>query len=234
MRPPGKEYGSEYRLWQYFYGTRRADLDAAILEAIGSSDRSLSWVYPDEVNAPNQHEFENLDFLSTGEFAETVSEFKRVWPTTGTGISWDGIAWAESTPRQLILIEAKANQPELCSAPSGAGEASLKVISSALGRAKSFLRVHYRFSWTKSYYQYANRLFVLSFLERKLSCHLVFLYFTGEKFPDGTPCPRDPEEWRELIHACHLSLGLASPNEPEKLWAHELGKRVHEIFLPVL
>jgi len=134
----------------------------------------------------------------------------------------------------LILIEAKANQPELCSAPSGAGEASLKRITSALERAKSLLHVHHRFSWTNSYYQYANRLFALSFLERKLNCHLVFLYFTGEEFPDGTPCPRDPKAWRELIHACHLSLGLASPDEPDKLWTHELGKRVHEIFLPVL
>jgi hypothetical protein len=91
MRRPEKEYGSEYRLWRYFYGARRADLDAAIMNAIGSPDRSLSWVYPDERNAPNQHEFENLHFLSAPEFAETVSEFKTVWPITGTGISWDGM-----------------------------------------------------------------------------------------------------------------------------------------------
>jgi hypothetical protein len=233
MRRPKKEYGSEYRLWQYFYGVRRAELETAILKAIGLPDHSLRWLYPDEANAPGQHEFENLDFLSTSEFAEVLAEFKTRWPTTGTGISWDGIAWSEGTPRRLILIEAKTNQPELCSSPSGAGEPSLKMISSALGRTKSILRVHHRFSWTKSYYQYANRLFVLSFLERKLDCHLVFLYFIGEKFPDGTPCPRNPEEWRELIRTCHLSLGLASPGEADKLWAHELGKRVHEIFLPV-
>ena len=98
---------------------------------------------------------------------------------------------------------------------------------------KSLLHVHHRFSWTKNYYQHANWLFVLSFLERKLSFHLVFLYFTGEKFPDNTPCPRDPEEWSQLIHARHLTVGLASSGEPDKLRAHELGKGVHEIFLPV-
>src|SRR5579875_921700 len=106
VRRPEKEYGSEYRLWKYFYGKRRRELDAAILKAIGSPDCALSWVYPDETNEPNQHEFENLTFLSTSEFAETVAEFKTVWPVTGTGISWDGIAWAERDPRQLILIEA--------------------------------------------------------------------------------------------------------------------------------
>jgi len=220
-------------LWRYFYGSKRSDLDAAILEAIGYPDCSLSWVYPDEADDPNQREFENLRFLTTKEFAKTAAEFKTVWPATGKGISWDGIAWTESHPRQLILIEAKANQPELCSAPSGAGEASLRMISSALERAKAILDVHHRFTWTKSYYQYANRLFVLSFLQNRLNCHLVFLYFTGEKFPDGTPCPSDSAEWRELIHACHLSLGLASPGEQDKLRANKLGTRVHEIFLPV-
>lgn len=233
MRRPEKEYGSEYRLWRYFYSSKRRDLDAAILEAIGYPDCSLSWVYPDEANDPNQREFENLRFLTTSEFAQTASEFKTVWPATGTGISWDGIAWAESDPRQLILIEAKANQPELCSAPSGASDASLKMISSALGHVKSLLHVHHRFTWTNSYYQYANRLFVLNFLQDRCKCHLVFLYFTGETFPDGTPCPSDSAEWRELIHACHLSLGLASPGERDKLRAHELGKRVHDVFLPV-
>ena len=53
MRRPEKEYGSEYRLWRYFYSSKRCDLDAAILEAIGYPDCSLSWVYPDEANDPN-------------------------------------------------------------------------------------------------------------------------------------------------------------------------------------
>jgi hypothetical protein len=66
MRRPEKEYGSEYRLWKYFYSSKRCDLDAAIIEAIGYHDCSLSWVYPDEANDPRIRETIHACHLSLG------------------------------------------------------------------------------------------------------------------------------------------------------------------------
>lgn len=95
------------------------------------------------------------------------------------------------------------------------------------------LGVNRHFAWTMTYYQYANRLAALHFLtEQRIRAHLVFLYFTGETFPDGTPCPQSEANWRELIRASHLTLGLLTPSEADKLSEHPLGGRVHEVFLP--
>ena len=77
-----------------------------------------------------------------------------------------------------------------------------------------------------TYYQYANRLAFLYFLNviARVPARLVFLYFTGDRFPDGRPCPATIERWNELINARRLTLGL----EHE----HALTDRVHTIFLP--
>jgi hypothetical protein len=52
----------------------------------------------------------------------------------------------------------------------------------------------------------------------------VFVYFYGDRFKGNPFCPRNEGEWRTLIHACHLTVGL-----PEQ---HKLSKRTHELFLP--
>jgi hypothetical protein len=83
------------------------------------------------------------------------------------------------------------------------------------------------FQWLGTYYQYANRLACLYCLNvlRKVPARLVLVYFMGDKFPDARQCPSSEAEWRELIRACHLTLGLS-----EK---HALRNRVHELFIPV-
>jgi hypothetical protein len=84
---------------------------------------------------------------------------------------------------------------------------------------------HRHFIWTASYYQYANRLTVLRFLrDHEVAAHLVLVYFTGDQFPDGRPCPATEREWEGLIEARRLTLGL-----PE---LHELTPYEHHVFLP--
>jgi len=212
-------------------------LDAAILNAIGSPMAALHGSIPDEANEPDLREFENLRFLHRENcpprFFRTLEKNGQ---RGGKGISWDGIAWSGRESRRLILIEAKANQPEVCSSPSQAGEKSLTKIRSELAQVRSTLGIRGRFSWTNSYYSVCKpvvRTQLFDGTQIRVRSRLS-VFFTGETFPDGTPCPRDPIEWRELIRACHLSLGLATPSEPDKLLDHELGKRVHDVFLPVL
>lgn len=233
MQRPKHDYGSEHRLWCYWRDDR-AKLDRAILSAIGVAGNALNWLYPDPSDDPDRKEYENLDFLLTSPENLSNDFWPRwKWPRTGKGISWDGLARLRNEPREWILIEAKANQPEFCSKPSGAGEKSLAKIQTVLGGVKTAFGVHRHFEWTATYYQYANRLAALHFLtDQGIHAHLVFLYFTGETLPDGRPCPRSETEWKELIRAAHLTLGLLTPGKPDKLSEHPLGARVHDIFLP--
>ena len=100
------------------------------------------------------------------------------------------------------------------------------MIKHSLSETKAALGVHRFFPWYGTYYQYANRLAFLHFLRKiNVSAHLVFLYFYGDPFPDGTPCPDSPDRWRELIRACHLTLGLSD--------GHTFRTWVHNVFLQV-
>jgi hypothetical protein len=59
-----------------------------------------------------------------------------------------------------------------------------------------------------------------------ISARLVFVYFTGDAFPDGTPCPATEEEWERLIEARRLTLGL-----PRR---HALSEYEHHVVIPAL
>jgi len=124
-----------------------------------------------------------------------------------------------------LLAEAKANHVEFCSGRSGATAGSLKTITRSLGKVKRDLGVHRQFSWTDSYYQYANRLATLWFLRmHNVPARLLFVYFTGDVFPDGRECPATAKDWQRLIEARRLTLGL-----PKK---HVLSAFEHHVFLP--
>jgi hypothetical protein len=87
--------------------------------------------------------------------------------------------------------------------------------------------VHRFFPWTGTYYQYANRLACLWFLRSSgIDARLVFVYFTGDRFPDATPCPATRDEWEKLLEARRLTLALPS--------RHALSPFEHDVFLPAL
>jgi hypothetical protein len=222
MNNTDRSYGSQYH-FQWYRDNDPQSLDNAISSAIKSKTSALLWRYP--TSPATDKEPTGISFLSsTREIREAWVSF---WPSTGTPPAWDGIA-ARTTQagREWIIIEAKANHPEFCSPPSGAGTQSRKLICESLKKTQRYLGVHPAFSWLGTYYQYANRLAFLYFLNAvvHIPARLVFLYFTGDQFPDERPCPATIERWNELIRACHLTLGL--PDE------HALSDRVHTVFLP--
>lgn len=96
------------------------------------------------------------------------------------------------------MFEAKANHPEFCSHVCGAAGKGRAVIEAAMSKVKCHLNVHRDFQWLGTYYQYANRLACLYFLNviGQVPARLVTIYFTGDKFPDGRVCPSTETEWR--------------------------------------
>jgi hypothetical protein len=94
-----------------------------------------------------------------------------------------------------------------------------------LNRTKGPLGVHKDVSWIHSYYQYANRLAILDFLRQNdIDACLVFIYFTGDRFPDARTCPASETEWKRLIEARRLTLGLPK--------THHLSRYEYDLFVP--
>jgi hypothetical protein len=225
MAKRGLGYGSEDHLLRY--RTERPDfLDRAIKDEIGLPEANLDWIYPpNDTSTGGAKEPEGMKFLKAEE--AILAMWRDFWPQTGKQPTWDAVAKLTSLRQsEWLLFEAKANHPEFCSPPSGASGGGRKKIEAAIGRVKKHLGVHWNFDWLGTYYQYVNRLACLYFLSQiaKVPARLVFVYFYGDSFPDGRPCPSSRAEWKELIRACHLTLGLA-----EK---HPLNGQIHEVFLP--
>jgi hypothetical protein len=215
-----RHWGSEYHLARYL-SEARPQLFEAVRHSIPTAGEVV-WIPPQETK-----EWKGMSFLRHEPLV--IQEWKKFWPQRGNPPNWDGIARLDVEGRsEWLLFEAKANHPEFCSTPCGAVSPSREIIQKALGLTKAWLGVHQDFPWLGTYYQYANRIACLHFLNSiaKVPAHLIFVYFTGDCFPDRRRCPETEAEWRKLIEACHLTLGL-----PKR---HRLSDRIHEIFLRAL
>src|ERR1051325_2593315 len=107
-------HGSLRRLLAY-RNSAPAVLDAAILQSISAKTHvRLEWIHP----LPNQVRPEptGISFLKLD--ANQHQAWREFWPQTGNPPNWDGVArYSGEIGSSWILIEAKANHPELCSPP---------------------------------------------------------------------------------------------------------------------
>ena len=74
-------------------------------------------------------------------------------------------------------------------------------------KTKAALGVTSAYDWTGTFYQYANRLAHLYFLEEreKISTWLVFVYFIGDADVEG---PQSVAEWKAALEVMYGALGL--------------------------
>lgn len=215
MGKRGKGYGSEDNLLRY-HRDRRPALESALLAGM-NLDGAFSWIYPGQPEEPK-----DLDFLQLTN--TQAAAWKQFWPSRGNR-RWDAVALCG---QEWILVEAKANESELCSPACGAKEPSLSQIVRAMDQTKEYLGITQAIPWHREYYQYANRIAALYFLNviAAIPSRLVFLYFTGDCFPDGRRCPKDASDWEIPISRCHQRLELPK--------SHKLSERIHDIFIPAL
>lgn len=169
---------------------------------------------------------QGVDFVENQQLRDC---WKTVWPTSGRQQSWDGVAKLVAPGEQptWLLIEAKANHSEFCTPPTTAKGDGRQKIQRTLNRVKRALGVHRDFSWLGNYYQHANRLAVLWFLNTNgQPAMFLDLLFTGDSFPDERRCLNSESEWQDLLNARSLTLGLSRQ--------HPLSGYVYEAFLRVL
>jgi hypothetical protein len=228
MGAVGKDYGSERHLLSY-RKSKPEELDQAILTALKQTGATIEWLYPDG-SGNRGAEFTGVSFLEVSPWAKGTARaqaaWKEFWPQGGRAQCWDGVAilHVDEAPQGWLLFEAKSNHPEFVGARTKATPKSLETIEKALNRTKKEFGVHRFFDWTASYYQFANRLAATTFLSRHaVPTTLVEVFFTGDRFPDGTACPASADAWRTLVEARRLTLGLT----PDATHDH-----VVDVFLP--
>lgn len=172
-----------------------------------------------------ERELVRLDFLNDDKGIQTL--YDQFWPSSGMQQNWDAIGRAEySGQQEWLLVEAKANIEEIIPKGTNAGEASRRTISRSLDETKAALGIDAEKNWIDGYYQYANRLATLHFLNKnQRPARLLFLYFCGDQNPDAT-CPNTAEEWNAKLKDVERQLGMDTMTGP-------LQRRVHKLFLSV-
>lgn len=181
------------------------------------SGSKIQWLSP--LADDDYSEYTDDDFIERIDLDPSEINLKEFWPARGA--NWDALAKTEKN--EIILIEAKANIPELVSPASGAGNASMEQISKSLEETKQYLNKTNEVDWAGKFYQYTNRIAHLYFLrvKKKKKAFLVNIYFVGDDSVNG---PKTVNEWKGGIEVMNHYLGLNS---------HKLKKYMADVFIEV-
>jgi hypothetical protein len=224
MAVMGNGYGSEWHLLR-FLGRYREHLNREVQSVIGCD--SITWLDSPFPSANgSDREWRQLDFLPLA--SDARRDWTVRWPQSGNVPNWDAVAQTQTRDqREWLLVEAKANAPELrqpCQASDKAG--GLTRIRTVFDYTKHVLGVSPAADWLKPYYQYCNRIAILNhLLEHQVPARLLFIYFAGDVFPGGRECPGDAAAWGQMLMEMDRHIGVSS-NNPIK-------SRIHRVFLPV-
>ena len=208
-------YGSEFHLLR-FMGRHRNYFDKEVMKLIGCQNIEwLDFTFNKNKNIPDS-ELKGLSFLENDSNSKTIIDnYKNEWPQTGNSMNWDAIGYFLSNGNKTwILVEAKAHLGELnqnCSASDN----SLKKIEISLNKAFDNLKIerHKNNSLIKTYYQMANRLYILDLLKRhKINAVLLNIYFTGDLFSPSRKSPKDISGWLPKIKEMKEYLNITDSN----------------------
>ncbi len=196
----GKGYGSQYWL-RLAVNNARFVIDREIALAVGGTDCDpIEWISPLE---PDFIEYQDEKFLDKLRVKLPRIPLQDFWPKKGP--VWDGLA---RTPvGQVFLIEAKAHIPEINSPESGASYQSLKKIAISLNETRAFLNADPIVDWTRTFFQYTNRIAHL-YLLRELNgveAYLLNIYFLNDTKMKG---PSSIEEWKGALTLLKTHLGV--------------------------
>lgn len=192
--------GSQHWL-QEWVNLRPDNLDNALRPKLGLREKdTITWLSP--VETDDNAEYQDESFLEELSVSLKNRDLKSFWPRRGP--CWDGLAI--TSRGDLLLVEAKANIPELASTCK-AGTKAQTLIRSSLDETAQFYGAPSTAAWTQDYYQYANRLAHLYLLRElnDLPAFLVFIYFVNDFTTRG---PKSVEEWIPAIEAIHTQLGI--------------------------
>lgn len=183
-----------------------------------SAEIPINWTSP--LADDDFAEYRDDDFIRLTGMKLPERRLDDFWPVRGP--QWDALARVGETAG--LLVEAKANIPEIVSPGTGAEGERRALLEKSLAELKAYLGVDPNISWSGKFYQYANRVAHLYFLREvnRQDAYLAFVYFTGDADVDG---PATIAEWRAALTVAKAALGV-----PKR---HRLSKYVTEVFIDV-
>src|SRR5690554_71085 len=192
-------------------------LNSKLTKKLSSVRDKINWVSPLEKD--NYREFKDKEFIEKLELdlSYPLNDF---WPNGGA--HWDALA--KSSSGQVVLLEAKANIPEIVSSPCAAtAKESRYKIRKALDETRDYLNINNEADWMGKFYQYTNRIAHLYFLRVKnnIPAFLINLYFLNDHEVNG---PKKEEEWKAALEVMKIYLGLKK---------HKLSKYMADVFIDV-
>ena len=174
-----------------------------------------------------ERELVRLEFLPADHPLQ--EKYAEVWPETkktSAQQNWDAVGKVRfGETWEWLLVEAKANLEEVKNDGCKANwEPSKKLIGSSLDATRDRMGIDKSKVWFDSYYQYANRLVTIDFLNRNdQPARMLFLYFCGDHGGEKRTCPETSSQWETRISTVHDTLGLVGNSA-------NLAERMHEIF----
>lgn len=195
-----KNYGSQY--WLRFAVNRaQAIIDRELRQAAEIASEEIEWLSP--LARDHYREYHDEDFIK--KFGITLNKIPldKFWPKGGPW--WDGLARTKSG--KIFLIEAKAHIPELNTDESGASPKSLRQIAISLNETRMFLDANPIVDWTRTFYQYTNRIANLYLLRvlNDIDAYLINVYFLNEKKKKGS---KRRDEWEGALTLLKTHLGV--------------------------
>lgn len=177
--------------------------------------KGIEWVSP--LRKDDYAEYRDEEFLQRLGIVCSRVPLAKFWPPKGP--QWDALGRA-GTGGPCLLVEAKANIPEIVSSCKADSPESLRLIRKALADTREYLGCAGKSDWMNGFYQYANRLAHLYFLREhnRQNAYLVFIYFLN----DRTHLPTSQEEWCGALALQKRLMGLGS---------HRLKKFVIDLFI---
>ncbi len=180
-------------------------LDNRIQERVRNlSGREIYWVSP--LKQDDFAEYRDTAFLERINLQDLSGELQKFWPKNGP--QWDALG-KTSDGEAIILVEAKANVPELVSFCGAKDKGSLFTISQSLAETQQWLTCRRPMvDWKCGFYQYANRLAHLYFLRENAGkeAYLIFLYFID----DFTHISTSYEAWNSALKLQRKLMGLSA------------------------
>lgn len=210
------EKGSQ-KWFQKLINENTGTINAVLKQSLNlPQSEKIDWLSPLEED--NYAEYYDETFLEKLGLSALVPNLLKFWPKGGP--HWDGIGISSS--HKFFLVEAKSHIPELISSLRATNPDTKHQIQESLNRTKKELGPKTDNDWSKTYYQYANRLAHVHFLRQNgVDAYFVSVYFLNDVEMNG---PKTIDEWRGALRSLHRYLGLEE---------YTLSKFVTEVFIDI-
>jgi len=184
-------------------GSRLADLIQQSRSELAGKE--IVWLSP--LREDEFAEYRDGSFLDRLGLSKHKPALRTFWPALGP--QWDGLGKL-TDGSAYFMIEAKANISEIVSNCAAKSPASLQKINDSLRKTQEWIGAEPHIDWTTGFYQYANRLAHLYFLNKIAieRAYLISLYFAH----DTTHKPTEMDEWRGAVTLQKTLMGISEPN----------------------